>query len=71
MSYLSSEDDHTRVRIIIWDESRGGDVYLSAGYGSSGQGVGTVQVDSSLTATKGGIISHYRKMVSQRGRQAE
>lgn len=44
---------------------------MSAGYGSRGQGVGRVQVDSSLTATKRGIVSHYRNVVSKCGQQGE
>ncbi len=52
-SYFSSKDDHTGVGVIERDEGRGGDVYMGAGYGSRGQGVSRVQVESSLTATEG------------------
>lgn len=53
-AYFSSEDDYTGVRVIKRNECGGGDIYLNAGYGSRGQGVCRVQVESSLTATAEG-----------------
>lgn len=53
-AYFSSEDDHTGVGVVKRDEGRGGDVHEGAGYGSRGQGVSRVQVESSLTATEEG-----------------